>query len=295
MTSADIDRIEATLGIEVPADYRAFVESQADEIRRLDEALDYVVTPWLNPDDIITANQQTPLPGGKRLIVAGNGAGDFWFLELAGDTNAIWYFEHETNEVGLAHDDAEAWLTYLSQRLDQQTTEAIKAKEKAAREFAELTFSPTGQSSLYDEAMNVESTARLAALIAAGHDANTPNRNKFAGTPLMGAVSRGNPPAVRLLLEAGADPNLVDSNENTALHSCGKPELAELLLQHGANPNAINSLGRTPLHGCGYFGRAEVAKLLLAHGADKTVTDNEGKTALGLAADRGKQNFIDLL
>jgi uncharacterized protein len=295
MDDREIQQVEASLGIRVPDGYRDFLLHQAEEIGRLRGALDNVVTPWTTPGEFIRAHERGELPGQNRLAVATNGAGDFWFLELAEGRREVWHFEHETEAVALAYAAPADWLEYLRERLERQTVEADIAEKKAAREFAELTFSGIGISSFFQAAQDVESTERLAALIAAGHDVDTPNRNDSAGTPLMAAVSRGNEPAVRLLLEAGADAQRIEANGSTALHQCGRGDLASRLLRHGADPNAVNQLGMTPLHSGAFFGREEVVRQLLDHGADKSLRDAEGQTPHDVAVARKKENVIGLL
>lgn len=55
---------------------------------------------------------------------------------------------------------------------------------------------------------------------------------------------------VRVLLEAGANPNIKDNWNYTPLHeaaSKGKVDVCIALLQHGADPNIRNSENKTPL------------------------------------------------
>lgn len=82
--------------------------------------------------------------------------------------------------------------------------------------------------------------------------------------------------AARMLLDAGADPNLRDERGRTALHgaaSQGMNEMVKLLVARGADPRAADGAGRTPLDyalGTGSAGRgveevhAETARLLEA-------------------------------
>lgn len=64
------------------------------------------------------------------------------------------------------------------------------------------------------------------------------------GMPLLHWAIR-HPLAVRLLLEAGLDPNVRDANGRTALFETGNVEVVKLLLAHGADPLAMDDLGAT--------------------------------------------------
>ncbi|KAA3482817.1 ADP-ribosylation factor GTPase-activating protein AGD3-like [Gossypium australe] len=74
----------------------------------------------------------------------------------------------------------------------------------------------------------------------------------------------------------------------TLLHlACetGDIGMIELLLQYGANINVMDSRGQTPLHRCILKGKAAVAKLLLTRGADPQVLNRENKTPVELAVE----------
>lgn len=90
---------------------------------------------------------------------------------------------------------------------------------------------------------------------------------------------------VRLLLQAGADPNISDEDGNTALIGAAwDADAVLLLIRAGANVNAQSKKGFTPLINCA---DPDVARVLLAHGADPSVRDAEGKTALEVARKYG--------
>jgi hypothetical protein len=59
------------------------------------------------------------------------------------------------------------------------------------------------------------------------------------------AVSYGHIELIQLLMSAGANPNLRDSEGDTPLHFCELPEVAELLILNGADPAAVNDQGDT--------------------------------------------------
>lgn len=68
--------------------------------------------------------------------------------------------------------------------------------------------------------------------------------------PLHNACSFGHADVVRLLLEAGANPNIKDNWNYTPLHeaaSKGKIDVCIALLQHGASTSIRNSENKTPL------------------------------------------------
>ncbi|HEV2177534.1 MAG TPA: ankyrin repeat domain-containing protein [Terriglobia bacterium] len=89
-------------------------------------------------------------------------------------------------------------------------------------------------------------------------------------TPLMYAALYGDSDSVRQLLKRGADPNIRNEANATALMwAVGDFAKTRLLVEHGADVNARSDNGRTPLMiAATRFGSAPVVKLLLDHGAD---------------------------
>ncbi len=98
-------------------------------------------------------------------------------------------------------------------------------------------------------------------------------------TPLMVAINGG-----KGLLMAGGPGDIRESkigifrepgNRNPA-------DAVKLLLEAGANPNAVNPKGDTALHIAAHDGRLEVLRELVAGGADVTARNAAGQTALEL-------------
>src|SRR5258708_22756236 len=89
-------------------------------------------------------------------------------------------------------------------------------------------------------------------------------------TPLLYAALYGDAASVKLLLDAGADPNIRnDAGASALMWAAGDLQKVRLLVDHGADVNATSDAGRTPLLiAAGRFGNAAVVKLLLDHGAD---------------------------
>ena len=87
--------------------------------------------------------------------------------------------------------------------------------------------------------------------------------------------SEGMVDVIRRLLEHGADTNIPDHRQSTALHlasSSGWPEVARLLLSYGAKVDEKDEQGRTPFEVASSKGHHEMTKLLLEHGAVPTLS-----------------------
>ncbi|MBI2870260.1 MAG: ankyrin repeat domain-containing protein, partial [Candidatus Omnitrophica bacterium] len=113
-------------------------------------------------------------------------------------------------------------------------------------------------------------TVRL--LLEAGMDPNT--EGKFGTTLLMTAVIEGHVEAARVLIEEGADLNVRDSSGLTALmwavvtsDESPKTDVMKLLIDAGADINAATKSGMTALRYTRGLPHAEVAQLLREGGA----------------------------
>ncbi|MEO8257880.1 MAG: ankyrin repeat domain-containing protein [Acidobacteriota bacterium] len=152
----------------------------------------------------------------------------------------------------------------------------------------------------------VDNLDLLAALLSHGADPNarlkTPLLARYhntgdgqlgaGATPLMRAAKSIDVPAMRLLLERGADPALKNRTGATALMFAagaarGKPDQAvadavALCLDHGADVNAVNDGGQTAVHIA--VGQSDaVIRLLAGRGARLDLKDRQGRTPLDLA------------
>ena len=101
-------------------------------------------------------------------------------------------------------------------------------------------------------------------LIAQGRDINA--RNARGQTPLHLAVKQGNSEVVQVLLEKGAEVDVVNTDSGcTSLHyavSLGHVDMCESLARFGANPDAQTARLETPLHLAVSRGHPEVVALL---------------------------------
>ena len=113
--------------------------------------------------------------------------------------------------------------------------------------------------------------------------------NAYGDTPLHCAVTAGNPQAVRLLLQAGAQVHARNAHGNAALHTAaelGHTAIVQALLQAGAGVNSTAGFRWTPLMFAAANGHTATVQLLLQYGANPNAEDKLQQTPLLLAAQR---------
>ena len=114
------------------------------------------------------------------------------------------------------------------------------------------------------------------------------------GTLHKSAV-KGETELVEKLLNAGANPNSINSYGYAPLHvavSAGQTAIVEALLNAGADPDVVpaeasqsehilkHCAGMTPLHFAAHVGQPEIVDALLAAGADANAADATGITPI---------------
>ena len=129
----------------------------------------------------------------------------------------------------------------------------------------------------------------LQTLINHGADVNAADKSNVAA--LMLACEKGNVNAVDILLNAGADPNIPDTDGNTRLHDTVRHgynrEVLQLLLDYGANVNAIDNCNETVLMKAYWNGNTDVINVLLNAGADPNIADFKGVPLIYYAVEGG--------
>jgi ankyrin repeat protein len=117
-------------------------------------------------------------------------------------------------------------------------------------------------------------------------------------TLLMMATTRGHARLVRMLLEAGADPNVANDEMVTALFLAAagdRVESAIALIKAGANVNAVLASGVTPLMTAAGESSARFVEVLLGAGAVVGTVDKQLRSALTYATMGGRMENVECL
>ena len=168
--------------------------------------------------------------------------------------------------------------------------------------------SKTGRTAAFIAAMSTPSSQIVRYLVSRGADLKA--RDAFGNTMLTAAAVGNDAETVRMVLEAGVDPNAVGATKITPLVFAaynGNPAVTSLLLSKGANVNAAADMpimfpGASPksgpialsaitplLAGTG-AGSLAVVRALLDAGANVNARDGRNMTALMAAVSTNHQN-----
>jgi hypothetical protein len=117
-------------------------------------------------------------------------------------------------------------------------------------------------------------------------------------TALHHCAQLGQAAAGSILVECGADTNVLDKDNNSPLHITAihnKRLVASMLLWGGAKRDLVNDKGNTALHEAVIANAPHVIYLIVENGGEQTkdVKNKEGKTPVELA--EGNQTLLDAL
>lgn len=119
-------------------------------------------------------------------------------------------------------------------------------------------------------------------------------------TPLGIGTHFGQEDIVRILLSKHADPNICSQNGYSVypLHTALSGQynnIAKMLLESGAEVNVVQNSRITPLHLAAQQGNIDMIILLLENGADISIKTDYGMTASDLALEKGHKEIAEIL
>jgi hypothetical protein len=109
------------------------------------------------------------------------------------------------------------------------------------------------------------------------------------------AVQDKNADEVRRVIRRGVNPNVRGSHNDTLLHDLRDADMVKVLTDAGADPNLINEYGYTPMMMAAHMGLTDVVQALLKAGGSPSVVRSDGATALSDAMEGGQAETVALL
>lgn len=131
--------------------------------------------------------------------------------------------------------------------------------------------------------------------IESGEDVNVVD--KMGNSPLFISIIKKNLEIVELLLENGANTNVVVQSYSPLLLSIeqGQEQIAKALINANADLNFRGHEGFTPLMAAVRDGHFSILKLLLSEGCDVLVKTDNGSTAIDIAKQLNQSECLALL
>ncbi len=127
------------------------------------------------------------------------------------------------------------------------------------------------------------------------HGAGPNIQDKDGFTAFYRALFKGNTAVTKRLMALGVDPNILPSDiDETPLHEAAEHGLVEevkLILEAGMKPDVMDEDQETPLHKAADYGRLEIFVMLLKAGANPALRNEDGETPFDLVSKSKKSIF----
>ncbi len=260
---------------------------------------------------LLFAAQQGNLDAVQLLLAAGADVNDSAPDGIGGDTNARVRYRPGTDAhallVAIDSGHAEMALYLLERGADANHDGAGRAALHAAVQQR----MPEVVSALLSRGANADARLTRSLPLVSRRirldNGLAPTRN--GATAFWLAASYADLEIMRLLIDGGADPDLMSDDGTTALMVAAGADFVEgqdkygrrwfgdagplqqaaikaiaMCLELGADINATNHNGQTPLHGAVYLGGTIVVPYLVARGAETDAINRRGQTAWMIAA-----------
>ncbi len=171
---------------------------------------------------------------------------------------------------------------------------ALHGRTDTVRMVTDLSIWPDVRETAKERAKDYTAVVEL--LLEAGADVNLLDDHNWG--PLFAAVVLGNEEMAALFLAKGARLDIEERHDRTtpaiAASSRGHLGILKLLVKQGASIEPLQIGWPAPLHGAATGGQLEVAKYLLEMGANIEV-ETQGYTPLHSAARRGQADMVKFL
>lgn len=191
------------------------------------------------------------------------------------------------------------WLNDRRRRADPKRLEELSSNLVFELENNQRKMSPELSKVLQQVAMLLMRNDTKALDLLHEHHIDVNQKDVDGMTPLMHASGAGSEQCVLGLIKLNANPHMVDTTGNTALHWAvvkNKMRIIEILLYFGADPNQKNKTGASSFMLSAIKADSAIAWRLLDYGASATEPDPKGNTPLHRAVSaRSKEGIWMLL
>lgn len=172
---------------------------------------------------------------------------------------ACYYNKHQVIKVILKHIQEISVYEASAAGLTDVVTELIEENGLLLDAFSEHGFTPLGL------AIQFKNTDIVRYLLGKGADVNLPSQNGYHVYPIHTAVSSNYDEIAKMLVEAGAEVNVIQASGTAPIHQAaqnGNIEMLILLLENGARIDIRNEYGKLPSDLAAEKGFTEIARIL---------------------------------